>query len=138
MWKKFLQKRPSLSLPQILILLAVVAGLFIALDLNRRAQAGQMVGVGESDLQREVAAEATRQVELQATLTYVQSEDFVANYARNEAGQLLPGEKRVVPLPIEATPPPTPPPAPTPDPAREARPWQAWWRLLTDAPLPTP
>lgn len=138
MWKKFFQKRPSFSLPQILILLAVVAGLFIALDLNRRAQAGQMVGVGETDLQREVAVEATRQVELQATLTYVQSEDFVANYARNEAGQLLPGEKRVVPLPIEATPVPTPSPLPTPDPAREARPWQAWWRLLTDAPLPTP
>jgi cell division protein FtsB len=138
MWKKFLEKRPSLSLPQILILLAVVAGLFIALDLNRRAQAGQMVGVGEADLQREVAAEATRQVELEATLTYVQSEDFVANYARNEAGQVLPGEKRVVPLPIEATPAPTPSPAPTPDPVHQARPWQAWWRLLSDAPLPTP
>ena len=27
--------------------------------------------------------------------------------------------------------------ADTPDPALEAQPWQAWWRLLTDAPQPT-
>ena len=36
-----------------------------------------------------------------------------------------------------ATPEPTALPAPTPDPALEAQPWQAWWRLLTDAPQPT-
>jgi hypothetical protein len=118
-------------------LLAVIAALFIALDLNRRAQAGQLVGVGEEALQAEVEAESTRQVELQATLTFVQSDDFVSAFARDEAGQLLPGEKRIVPLVIEAPPEPTAAPAPTPDPAASAQPWQAWWRLLTDAPQPT-
>ena len=51
--------------------------------------------------------------------------------------QILPGERRIVPLLQEATPEPTALPAPTPDPALEAQPWQAWWRLLTDAPQPT-
>ena len=138
MRERLFRQRPLLTIPQILVLLAVVAALFIALDLNRRAQAGQLVGVGEEALQTEVDAESTRQVELQATLTFVQSDDFVSAYARDEAGQLLPGEKRVVPLVIEAPPEPTAVPEPTPDPAARAQPWQAWWRLLTDAPQPTP
>ncbi len=137
MHKKWFRQRPLLNLPQIIVLLTVIAALFIGLDLNRRAQAGRLVGVGEEDLQQEVLAETTRQVELKATLAYVQSDDYVAAYARNEAGQLLPGEKRIIPLIIEATPEPPQPPPPTPDPLEYARPWQAWWRLLTDAPQPT-
>jgi cell division protein FtsB len=134
---RFLRFRPLLTVPQLAILLVVLAGLIIALDLNRRAQAGRLVGVGEEALQSELELEITRQVELQATLAYVQSEDYVAAYARDEGGYLLPGEKRVVPLLIEATPSPEPEAPATPDPATLARPWQAWWRLLTDAPYPS-
>jgi len=134
---KLLHQRPLLTLPQMLVLLGVIAALFIALDLNRRAQAGRLVGVGEEALRREVRLEATRQVELQATLDYVQSDDYVAAYARDEGGYVLPGEKRVVPLLLEAAPEPTPAAAATPDPAFRAQPWQAWWQLLTDAPQPS-
>lgn len=137
MRKKFLGQRPLLTLPQFLVLLAVLAGLFIALDLNRRAQAGRLAGVGEEELQAEIDAEGTRQVELQATATYVQSDSYVEAYARNEGGYLKAGEVRVVPLFVEATPQTTPEAAPTADPAAQAQPWQAWWRLLTDAPLPS-
>jgi len=137
MRNRLFRQRPLLNLTQIIAFLAIFAALFIALDLNRRAQAGQLVGVGEEALEMEVHLESTRQVELEATLTFVQSDDFVAAYARDEGGQLLPGEKRVVPLIIEATPLPTAVPVPTPDPAQNAQPWQAWWRLLTDAPQPT-
>lgn len=138
MRRRIFRRRPLLTIPQILVLLAIVAALFIALDLNRRAQAGRLVGIGEESLEAELNREATRQIELQATLEYVQSEDYVAAYARDEGGYLLPGERRVVPLVIESTPEPAQPPTPTPDPAFNARPWQAWWRLLTDAPQPSP
>jgi cell division protein FtsB len=138
MYKELWRQRPLLTLPQILVLLLIGAAIFVAVDLNRRAQAGQLVGVGAGDLQMQVDAEATRQVELQVTLEYVQSEDYVAAYARDEAGYVLPGEKRVVPLVIEATPQPTAVPTATPDPIESARPWQAWWHLLTDAPQPSP
>jgi cell division protein FtsB len=133
-----LRQRPLLNLPQIVVLLLIIAAIVIALDLNRRAQSGRLVGVGEEALQVQIAAESTRQVELQATLEYVQSEDYVAAYARNEAGMVLPGEKRIVPLLLEVTPQPTPFPNATPDPIGNAQPWQAWWRLLTDAPQPSP
>lgn len=131
-------QRPLLTLPQIIVLLAVVAALFIGLDLNRRAQAGRAVGVGAEALNAEIAREATRQVALEATRDYVNSDDFVAEFARQEGGQLQPGERRIVPLFVDATPQPTPIPTPTPDPAHAARPWQAWWRLISDSPLPTP
>lgn len=137
MHKKWFRQRPLLNLPQVIVLLSVIAALYIGLDLNRRAQAGQLVGIGEDALREEVSAEMTRQVELEATLVYVQSEDYVAAYARNEAGQLLPGEKRIAPLFIESTPVPPLQPPPTPEPLAYARPWQAWWRLLTDAPQPS-
>ncbi|MBK7895175.1 MAG: septum formation initiator family protein [Candidatus Promineifilaceae bacterium] len=136
MYKELWRQRPLLTLPQIIILFLIGAALFVAVDLNRRAQAGQLVGMGESDLQAQVDAESTRQVSLQVTLEYVQSEDYVAAYARDEAGYVLPGEKRVVPLVIEATPMPTAVPTATPDPIQNARPWQAWWQMLTDAPQP--
>jgi len=136
MYRKLWQQRPLLTIPQIIALLVVLASLFIALDLNRRARAGELVGGDESIIENERDMEITRQVELQATLEYVQSEDYVAAYARDEGGYLLPGEKRVVPLVIEVTPEGTAVPAATSDPAQQAMPWQAWWRLLTDEPYP--
>ncbi|KAA3661783.1 MAG: hypothetical protein DWQ04_15370 [Chloroflexi bacterium] len=136
MYRKLWQQRPLLTIPQIIALLVVLASLFIALDLNRRARAGELVGGDETIIENELEMEVTRQVELQATLEYVQSEDYVAAYARDEGGYLLPGEKRVVPLVIEVTPEGTAVPVATSDPAQQAMPWQAWWRLLTDAPYP--
>ncbi len=137
MYRRIFQQRSLLTLPQILVSLTIIAALMIAIDLNRRAEAGQLVGVGEQALQREVALETTRQVELRVTLAYVESEDYISTYARNEGGQLLSGEKRVVPLIVEAQVQATPAPIVTPDPAEHVRPWQAWWELLTDAPQPT-
>ncbi|MCW5863949.1 MAG: hypothetical protein KIT52_12690 [Anaerolineae bacterium] len=134
---KVFRSRPLLNVPQVIFLLVIAGAIIIAIDLNRRAQAGRLVGSGEEALRVQVEGEATRQVQLQATLEYVTSDDYVAAYARNEGGMILPGERRVVPLLQEATPEPTALPPPTPDPALEARPWQAWWRLLTDAPQPT-
>jgi cell division protein FtsB len=130
-------RRPLLTLTQVIVLGAVFFGFYVALDLNRRAELGRQVGTGEDALREELAREATRQVELRATLSYVQSDDYVAAYARDEGGYVLPGEQRIVPLIIEATPVPPAAAAPTPDPALYARPWQAWWRLLFDAPLPS-
>jgi hypothetical protein len=131
------RSRPLLNLPQVLFLLAIGAAITFAIDFNRRAQSGQLVGIGEEALMVQINREATRQVELQATLEFVESDDYVAFYARNEGGMLLPGERRIVPLLLEATPEPTALPPPTPDPAYDARPWQAWWRLLSDAPQPS-
>lgn len=137
MRSKLFSHRPLLTLTQFIVLGVILVGLVFALDLNRRAQAGRLVGTGEETLVEELEMEVTRQAELRVTLSYVQSEDYVAAYARDEGGYILPGEKRIVPLIVGGTPEPVPQPPPTPDPAIYARPWQAWWRLLTDSPLPS-
>lgn len=134
---KVFRSRPLFNLPQIVFFMVIAIAIFIAVDLNNRAQSGRLVGRGEEALQVQIDGERTRQVELQATLEYVTSDDYVASYARNEAGMILPGERRIVPQLQEATPQPTPIPPPTPDPALRARPWQGWWKLLSDAPQPT-
>lgn len=131
------RSRPLFSATQVVLVLVIAGAIVFAIDYNNRAEAGRLVGSGEEALQAQVEREATRQVELQATLEYVTSDDYVASYARNEGGLILPGERRIVPMLQEATPEPTPAPPPTPDPVLQARPWQAWWRLLTDAPQPT-
>lgn len=130
------RSRPLFSVTQVILVLVIAGAIIIAIDFNNRAQAGRLVGSGEEALQAQIDRESTRQVELMVTLEYVTSDDYAAAYARNERGMILPGERRIVPMLQEATPEPTPLPPPTPDPALQARPWQAWWRLLTDAPQP--
>ncbi len=130
-------QRSLLSLPQLFVLAGIIFAVYVGFDLNRRAQTGAMIERNEIVMEAKVSLETTRQVELVMTRDFVDSDAYVAAYARNEAGQLLPGEKRFVPLLINATPIATPVPTATPDPAYDARPWQAWWRLLSDAPLPT-
>ncbi|MGB1253487.1 MAG: hypothetical protein ACPG8W_22935 [Candidatus Promineifilaceae bacterium] len=129
-------RRFSLSLTQIMLGIALIVGAFIALGLNQNATNYQQVKVSEGTFQSQVYAEYTREIELQATLTYVSSESYVEAYNRAEANKIAAGEVRIIPLTIEATPAPTPTPLPTPDPATYARPWQMWWHLLTDAPAP--
>lgn len=135
---KVFRSRPLFNLPQVVIFLVIVGAIIITVDLNNRAQSGRLVGSGEEVLQLQIEREGTRQVELLVTLEYVTSDDYVASYARNEGGMILPGERRIVPILQAATPEPTPIPPATPDPALQARPWQAWWRLLTDSPQPSP
>ncbi|MEJ2752864.1 MAG: hypothetical protein ACK2U5_12970 [Candidatus Promineifilaceae bacterium] len=134
--RKRARQRPLLSLPQILVLAGIVFAIYVGFDLNRRAQAGAEIEHTEQVMEERVNLETTRQVELMMTREYVNSDAYVAAYARNEAGQLMPGEKKIVPLLINATAVATPVPTATPDPAYDARPWQAWWRLISDAPLP--
>ncbi len=131
------RQRPLLSFPQIVALTAIVVAIYIGVDLNHRARIGGQIEASELSLQEQLDFESTRQVELMVTRDYVNSDDYVADFARNEAGQVLPGEKRIVPLTSQTVQLPTPIPTATPDPAYDARSWQAWWRLFTDAPLPT-
>ena len=137
MRSKLFSHRPILTVTQLFILGVILIGFVFALDLNRRAQAGRLVGTGEETLAEELAVEITRQAELRVTLSYIQSDDYIAEYARDEGGYILPGEIRVVPLVAGGTLEPPQQIAPTPDPAIYGRPWQAWWRLLTDSPLPS-
>lgn len=136
-YQRSLRQRPLLSFPQILVLTAVVIAIYIGVDLNHRAKIGRQIEASELTLEEQLSFETTRQVELLVTRDYVNSDDYVADFARNEGGQVMLGEQRIVPITSDSIPLPTPIPTATPDPAYDARSWQAWWRLFTDAPMPS-
>ncbi|WP_376792819.1 septum formation initiator family protein [Thermoflexus sp.] len=75
-------------------------------------------------LQQAIATEQARATALAEQASYVRSEEFVARWARLEAGMVRPHE---TPYRVERIPsPPTPYPTPTPVP----QPWQVWWALI--------
>lgn len=131
------RKHPILNLPQFLIIVGAVLALVLTLSLNLKGRENETLSVEEAALASLVAQEKLRQDQLHLTLTYVASDDYVADYARDEAGMLLPGERRVVPLPNP--PPPTPTPIPTPIEASVGpkTPLEAWWRLFFERPAPS-
>ncbi len=72
-------------------------------------------------LRQAIATEQIRATQLAEQARYVQSEEFVARWARLEAGMVRPHE---TPYRVERTLAlPTPSPTPTPT----LQPWQAWW-----------
>ena len=130
------KRRPLLTVPQFLIVIAVLVALWIALVFNSRALTGREMGANEAALASRLAEEKELNQQLIITLTYVHSDQAPADYARDEAGMILPGEKRVVPMPFP--PPPTPTPIPTPfsQALVPSTPFKAWWMLFFDSSPP--
>ena len=131
------REHPLLTLPQIIIVLLVIGILYFTVVINRRNQDGELMLEERQIVEAQVELESTRQIELQETLEYRTGDESVEDYARNEGGLLQNGEVRIKPEFIEATAAPTPVPVVTRDPLIDAKPWQAWWKLLSDSPRPT-
>ncbi len=134
---KSLPSRFTLTLTQLALLGLAALGVWVFIDWSRTSFDRESLHLIELTFAAEVSAESTRQVELQATLTYVQGELYPNEVLHNEGGLVLPGERVIIPNLVQSTPEAPPPVPPTPDPLVNARPWQMWWRLLTDAPAPT-
>jgi len=130
------KKRPILSVAQMVVIIGIIIAVAMAMNLNAKAHAGRTLSKHETALSLRVTEEVVRQGQLVITLTYVYSNDYVADYARNQGGMILPGEKRVAPL--LHPPPPTPTPIPTSisDLMAPNTPFEAWWVLFFDSPPP--
>ncbi len=128
--------RPILSLLQILVIVVVLIAMGVTLSINARTRDSETLSETEAALATRVAMEEDRQRQLAVTLTYVSSDDYVADYARNEAGMLQDGEKRVVPMPNPVPPTPTLIPTPLPAVTLPETPLEAWWMLFFDSPPP--
>jgi hypothetical protein len=129
-------RHPILNLPQFLIIVGAVFALIVTLSLNLKGRETETLGAEEAGLATLVGQEELRHDHLVLTLTYVASDDYVADYARDEGGMLLPGERRVVPLPNPPPPTPTPIPTPIQTAGGPKTPLEAWWGLFFDGPAP--
>lgn len=132
-------RKLPLTLPQIFLIIIALVVLFVIIGFNRYSNTNEAVVASRATFQAEVDVAGTRQIELQATLTYVESQMYIERYFREEEGMVLQGERRIAPNVVAVT--PTPPNAVSAEsdvalPSGPAYPWQMWWRLITDAPFP--
>lgn len=121
----------------ILIAVLVASGILVALGLRANAGNNRRVRASEADLSAQRDLAATEQVQLQATLSYVQSAEYAQVYRRNELRRTELGEVSVVVERVAPPPQPDPVSTPQPDPGLYALPWQMWWSVLFDAPAPS-
>ncbi len=118
----------------ILLVVVIVGGIGWAF-FQQLALAEELRGETRQ-LEQALATQHARQDYLTATLTYVQTDEYVEEWAREQARMVKPGEVLVIPL-VEgegAEPALTPtaqPEAPFP-PVTDDRPfWVVWWQTLT-------
>jgi cell division protein FtsB len=87
-------------------------------------------------LKQAVATQQAHQAHLTATLTYVQTDTYVEEWARTEPGMVKPGEVLVIPVAGSGSDAPASTPTAQPQdavpPAPDDRPfWVVWWEALT-------
>lgn len=129
-------KRPVFSLPQVLILVGILIAMALVIGLDARSSANKANNPDEQMISARLSSEQQRNKQLVMTLTYVNSDDYVADYARNEAGMILPGEVRVVPMFDPPLPTSTPLPPPISAVAEPSTPFEAWWMIFFDSSPP--
>ena len=122
-------------LPQFIAVIALSISVFLIIDLGRRAAANYRVQREAERLTQEVAVAQAEQDALLARRSYVSSDLYVEEMARQELKWARPGETVIV---VMATPEAILQPANTETPtvssyAAPQTPAQAWWNLFFGA-----
>ena len=113
--------------------MAAVA-LFTAVDFGRRMAAIYRLQREKARLEQKIAQEEARREELEAYKGYVQSDEFVEQWARTEGKMVKPGETPVVPVPVR-TPTLSEKHPPGESQAMKGEPhWREWWELFFGGP----
>lgn len=125
-------------LTQFIAIVVISISVFLAVDFARRTAAIYRIKNEAVRLEEEVAGLRVQGQTLENRLQYVQSDTYVEEIARTQFNWALPGETAVV---VMATPQAQPPSSSgegdiAPDAPPPEEPWQAWWQLFLDIPVP--
>ncbi len=129
------KKRPGPKIPiaQFVAIIVLSISIFLIVDFGRRAAANYRVQREAYRLSQEVEAVKQYQAQLLARRTYVASDLYVEEVARNELKWAKSGETVIVVLPTPETTHSADPPTPNnEEPPRQIAqsPAQAWWHLF--------
>jgi cell division protein FtsB len=128
------KKRPGPRIPvaQFIAIIVLSISIFLIVDFGRRAAANYRVQREAARLSQEVEAVEQYQAQLLARRTYVASDLYVEEVARNELKWAKPDETVIVVLPTpEAVHPANEPASKKETPPQVAQtPAQAWWHLF--------
>lgn len=133
-----MKKKQKTPIAQFVAIIALSISIFLIVDLGRRAAANYRIQREADRLSAEVEVAHQRQARLLARRTYVASDLYVEEVARQELKWAKPGETVIVvlPTPEAAIPHQQPAPLAEPEPLIDT-PAQAWWQLFFGAsPLP--
>ncbi len=130
------RKRTSqLSGLQIMFAAILAIGLILGLNFTRLFTAGQPLQQTYNQLTTDITQLEKDQAGLTRERDYVQSDDYVESWARDEGKMLLPGEHLVIPVGSQSAAESTPEvvqqtavQTTPPDPPK----WQLWWSLFFD------
>lgn len=134
------RKRTSqLSGLQIMFAAILAIGLILGLNFTRLFSAGQPLQQTYNQLTTDIAQLEKDQADLIHERDYVQSDDYVESWARDEGKMLLPGEHLVIPVGSQSAAEATPEAvqqAPVQTTPPEPPKWQLWWTLFFDTEPP--
>jgi hypothetical protein len=93
--KRLIQpKKPSLiSGTQFVAIVVLTIAIFLIVDFGRRTTAGYYASQAEQRLRTEIQAELTRRAELTARRDYVLTDEYVEEWAREQAHMIRPGDQ---------------------------------------------
>ena len=133
------KKTPLISGTQFAAIVVLTIVLFLVIDFGRRTTAGYYVSQTEKRLDAEIEALLQEQEMLKQRRDYVQTDEYVEQWAREQAHMVRPGDHRliVVTPPASSASPEGPQPAAPPPPdsvaaAQRTPNWHHWWRLFWD------
>jgi cell division protein FtsB len=123
---------PLISGTQFAAIVVLTITLFLIIDLGRRTTAGYYVSQAEKTLKAEIQAElALKQVLIQH-LEYVKTDEYVEQWAREQARMVRPGDRPLI-LVTPAAPSGEIDVVQPPSATGSAQPvpnWHHWWRLF--------
>jgi len=93
--KRLIQpKKPSLiSGTQFVAIVVLTIAIFLIVDFGRRTTAGYYASQTEQRLLSEIEAELTRRAELTARRDYILTDEYVEEWAREQAHMIRPGDQ---------------------------------------------
>jgi cell division protein FtsB len=135
------RRRDQLSSMQMMFAAILAIGLLLAINFSSRIAAGQPLQQLHAQVEDEIEQLEREQAALIAERDFVRSDAYVEQWARDEGKMVRAGEHLVIPVPSANTPRQdeaavrqlvvpveTTPPGPEP--------WQVWWALFFDSPVP--
>jgi len=131
------KKTPLISGTQFAAIVVLTIVIFLIVDFGRRTTAGYYVSQTEKRLDAEIVALLKRKEALKKRLAYVQTDEYVERWAREQAHMARPGDRRLIVVTPELSEeqPEQPVLGLPPDSVTAFEPvpnWHHWWRLFWD------
>jgi cell division protein FtsB len=130
----------QLSGVQVMFAVILAVGLLLAINFSSRIADGQELLNAYDNVSTEIQELKLEYATLSAQSTYVQSDQYVEEWARNRGKMIRSGQRLIIPVPVGAPPTATPASVSIDDSFEDGlpnpEPWELWWSLFFDTAPP--